>query len=113
MILFVSVRGSAGQHAVILFLSVRGSANQHAVILFLSVRGSAGQHAVILFVSVRGSASAYAVILAASALLGFGNSGLSVLSVTYIDENVQRHLAALYIGQFHREGVSVGWDRRE
>ena len=44
------------------------------------------------------SASAYNVLVAASALLGFGSAGLSVLSVTYIDENVPKKMMPLYIG---------------
>ena len=44
------------------------------------------------------SNQAYAIFLVASAILGFGNAGLGVLSITYIDENVPRNVAAMYIG---------------
>ncbi len=44
--------------------------------------------------------NAYRIFLVASTLLGFGNSGLGVLSITYIDENVPKHLAPLYIGKW-------------
>ncbi len=44
------------------------------------------------------SRQAYGIMLMASALLGFGNSGLSILSVGYIDDNLPRNVAAFYIG---------------
>ena len=44
---------------------------------------------------------AYGIMLLASALLGFGNSGLSILSVGYIDDNLPRNAAAFYIGTWN------------
>ena len=43
---------------------------------------------------------AYGIMLFSSALLGFGNSGLSILSVGYIDDNLPRNAAAFYIGMY-------------
>ena len=41
----------------------------------------------------------YGIMLIAAALLGFGNAGLSILSVGYIDDNLPRNAAAFYIGK--------------